>query len=101
GDPERAAVELCGGSYREREDALLSLESQWWNLRRGLAVARELTGADVQVFARRRTAFHPQTPQLLQQAGLTKLLYLAFDSARIRSTASPSTAAGGGDSIPL
>src|SRR5262249_50893867 len=32
GDPEQAAVELCGGSYREREDALLSVESQWWNL---------------------------------------------------------------------
>src|SRR5438552_1372806 len=71
GDPERAAVELCGGSYREREDALLPLESQWWNLRRGLDVARELTGVGVQVFARRRTAFHPQTPQLLQQAGVT------------------------------
>src|SRR5439155_12858857 len=39
---ERA--EWCGGCYVEREDALLPLESQLWNLLKGQAVARELTG---------------------------------------------------------
>src|SRR5204863_78215 len=33
-------AEVCGGSYLEREDALLPLESQLWNLRKGLAVSR-------------------------------------------------------------
>src|SRR5262249_25695242 len=54
GQPERLAllreriacdlVEVCGGCYQEREDALLPVESQLWNLRKGLAVARDLLG---------------------------------------------------------
>jgi hypothetical protein len=74
-------VEVCGGSYLEREDALLPLESQLWNLLKGLAVFKELLGSDIRVFARKRTAAHPQLPLLLQSVGLQRVLHLAFDDA--------------------
>ncbi len=82
----RAAVqagkaEVCGGPYVEREDPLLPIDSQLWNLRHGLDRARELLGADVRVFARRRFGFHPQTPLFLTTNGLTKAIFLTFDES--------------------
>jgi hypothetical protein len=74
-------AEVCGGVYLEREDALLPVESQLWNLLKGLAVSRELLGKDLRVFARRRFAAHPQLPLLLASAGLTRALLLVFDDA--------------------
>src|SRR5262249_15794057 len=50
-------VEVLGGSYREREDPLLPLESQLWNLQKGQAVYQEHLGRPVRVFARRRSGF--------------------------------------------
>src|SRR5262249_41982401 len=47
-------AELCGGSYLEREDVLLPLESQMWNLVKGQRVTQELLGRDVRIFGRRR-----------------------------------------------
>ncbi len=73
------AVEVCGGSYLERDDALLPVESQVWNLSRGLTVSRELLGRDVRVYARQRFAAHPQLPMLLNSAGLQRALLLTFD----------------------
>jgi hypothetical protein len=70
-------VEVCGGCYLEREDALLPVESQLWNLHKGLAVSRELLGREVSVFARRRLAAHPQLPLLLSSSGLTRAVLLA------------------------
>jgi hypothetical protein len=81
---ERVAAdraEVCGGAYVEREDALLPLESQLWNLLKGLAVSKELLGSPLRVFARRRTASHPQLPLLLQSVGLQRVLHLPFDDA--------------------
>jgi alpha-mannosidase len=72
-------AEICGGCYIERDDAYLPLDSQLWNLRRGLDVARELLGADIRVFARRRFGFHPQMPLLLTTHGITKTLFLVWD----------------------
>jgi hypothetical protein len=72
-------VEVCGGAYLERTDALLPLESQLWNLRKGLHVSRELLGTDVRVFARQRFAANPQVPLLLTQVGLNRALLLTFD----------------------
>ena len=43
-------AEVIGGPYREREDPLLPVESQLWNLLHGQAVYRDLLGKDVQVF---------------------------------------------------
>jgi hypothetical protein len=75
------AAEVCGGPYLEREDPLLPLESQLWNLTRGMAVTRSLVGQDVRVFARRRFGFHPQLPLWLQSVGISRVLFLAFDDA--------------------
>ncbi len=72
-------VEVCGGSYIEREDPLLPVESQLWNLLKGLAVSRDLLGSEVRVFARQRFGFHPQLPLLLSNVGLQRALLLAFD----------------------
>ena len=74
-------VDVCGGPYLERDDALLPLESQMWNLLKGRSVARELLDREVRVFGRRRFAFHPQTPLLLQNVGISRALLLAFDEA--------------------
>jgi hypothetical protein len=74
-------VEVCGGSFIEREDALLPVESQLWNLTKGMAVYRELLGQEVRVFARQRFAAHPQLPLFLQSVGLSRALLLAFDDA--------------------
>lgn len=76
-------VEVCGGGYLEREDILLPLESQLWNLLKGQAVSRELLGTDVRVFARKRFGMHPQIPLLMQSAGLTRVLFLAFDDSAL------------------
>lgn len=76
---ERA--EVCGGCYLEREDPFLPIDSQLWNLQKGLAVTRELIGAEVRVFARRRFGFHPQLPLFLSTNGLTKALFLTFDES--------------------
>lgn len=72
-------AEVCGGSYLEREDPYLPLDSQLWNLRRGLEVSRHLLGSEIRVFARRRFGFHPQMPLMLTTHGLTKALYLVWD----------------------
>jgi hypothetical protein len=72
-------VEVCGGPYVEREDPLLPLESQLWNLSRGQAVYQDLLGQEVRVFARRRFGFHPHLPLFLQNAGIGRALLVAFD----------------------
>src|SRR5262245_25352397 len=76
-------LEVCGGPYREREDALLPVESQLWNLLKGQATYRELLGSDVRVFARKRFSFHPQLPLLLQSVGIQKAVLLAFDASAV------------------
>jgi hypothetical protein len=78
-------AEVCGGCYLEREDALLPVESQLWNLRKGLTVAAELLGQDVRVFGRKRFAAHPQLPLLLSRSGLRRALFLAFDESVLPS----------------
>ncbi len=74
-------AEVCGGCYLEREDPLLPVDSQLWNLQKGLAVSRELLGADIRVFARKRFGFHPQLPLLLSTSGLQRTLFLCFDES--------------------
>jgi hypothetical protein len=86
---ESESAEVCGGSYLEREDTLLPLESQIGNLVKGVRVHRELLGRDVRVFARRRFGFHPQLPLLLQNAGISRALLVAFDEGVLPSHRSP------------
>ncbi len=74
-------AEVCGGSYLEREDPLLPIDSQLWNLRHGLDRAKELLGADIRVYARKRFGYHPHMPLFLSSNGLTKALFLTFDES--------------------
>ncbi len=74
-------VEICGGCYLEREDPLLPVESQLWNLAKGQAVARELLGKEITIFARKRFGFHPQTPLFLNSMGIHRAVALPFDDA--------------------
>jgi alpha-mannosidase len=83
------SAEVCGGTYREREDPLLPLESQMWNLLKGRQIYQDLLGRDVRVFARKRFGFHPQLPLLLQSAGIGRALLLAFDDGVLPTHRSP------------
>lgn len=78
-------VEVCSGAYLEREDALLPVESQLWNLVKGTRVFRDLLGQDVRVHGRRRFACSPQTPQWLNSVGINRTLLLAFDASVLPS----------------
>jgi hypothetical protein len=71
-------VEVCGGCYLEREDALLPVQSQLWNLLKGQAVSRDALAQDVKVYGRKRFAAHAQLPLLLATTGLNRALLLAF-----------------------
>src|SRR5262249_40427487 len=50
-------LEVCGGCYVEREDALLPFDSQIWNLLKGQAVSPAVLGSDIRRFAPRRFRF--------------------------------------------
>ena len=76
-----AVLEVIGGVYREREDALLPIESQLWNLRKGRATAHDTLGANVEVLARKRSANHPQVPAWVQAVGLRRALLASLDGA--------------------
>jgi hypothetical protein len=78
-------VDICGGSYTEREEPLLPLESQLWNVLKGTTVAREHLGKDINVFARKRFGFHPQLPLFLNSVGLHRVLALTFDDSTLPS----------------
>ncbi|QEL19701.1 hypothetical protein [Limnoglobus roseus] len=80
-----AAVELCVGSYRERDDAILPVESQWWNLRTGREHTRAQFGQEPTVFARRSSAYSPQSPSWWQQFGYRHGIVVSFDGALIPS----------------
>ena len=82
-------VEVLGGPYLEREDPLLPLESQVWNLIHGQAVYQELLGQEVRVFARKRFGFHHQLPLLLQATGINHALLVPFDESVVPAHRSP------------
>jgi hypothetical protein len=94
-DPEFASIlrdrvacrsaEVCGGVHRERQDALLPLESQLWNLLQGLSSSKQLLGDEIRVFGRQHTWFYPETPLVLTAVGLQRALLLAFDDAALPS----------------
>lgn len=72
-------VEIAGGVYDERPDALLPVESQLWNLRRGLQTLRSLIGQEITTFARRRFGITPHLPQFLNALGVRQAVLLSFD----------------------
>lgn len=76
-------VDLCCGSFRDREDALMPFESQWWNLRKARATVQQLFGVEATVYARKKSAYHPQLPSWLVQMGYRHAVLIAFDGALI------------------
>ena len=74
-------VDIASGSYREREDALFPPESQWWNLGRARAVVRERLGVEAEIYGRHRSAYHPQLPGWLLDAGFAGAIMVGFDGA--------------------
>lgn len=85
-----SAIDLCCGSYRDREDALLPPESQWWNLHAARVAAKALLGVEPAVYARKMSAFHPQLPGWLYHMGFKHAVLISQDGALIptlRSTA--------------
>jgi hypothetical protein len=82
-------AEVCGGAYLEREDTLLPIESQLWNLRKGLLVTKQLLGTEVRVFARRRFGAHPQLPVWLNHLGINKCVLLSFDEGAVPTYNNP------------
>jgi hypothetical protein len=84
---ERA--EVCGGCYVERDDPLLPVESQLWNLGKGLAVTRQLVASDVRVFARRRFGGHPQLPAWLNLHDINRAIVLPGNDRGLPAYHSP------------
>src|SRR5262249_37919301 len=75
------SLEICGGCYIENETGLLSVDSQLWNLEKGLALYEKLLGTKINIFARTRFGHHPHLPLLLNHVGLKRALLLAFNQA--------------------
>ncbi len=79
------AVDLCCGSYRDREDALLPIESQLWNLRAARRATHKLFGVEPAVYGRRKSAFHPQLPGWLTHMGFKHAVLVSSDGGLIPS----------------
>ena len=79
------SVDLCVGAYRERDDALLPAESQWWNLRAARDSVRNLFGTDTTIYARTRSAYHPHLPSWLQHVGYKNAVLIGLDGATVPS----------------
>lgn len=78
-------VTLCCGADCEREDALMPLESQWWNLRQARRRCQELLGVSASVYGRMKSAYHPQLPSWLQATGYEQAVMLSLDGALLPS----------------
>lgn len=76
---DAGAAEICGGLWTEREDNLLPVDSQLWNIRKGCDTVKRLFGSEVRVFARKRFGYHAQLPLLLTSSGITRCLLLAYE----------------------
>jgi hypothetical protein len=78
-----SSVDLCCGSYRDREDALLPVESQLWNLRTARETTKALFGVEPAAYGRKKSAFHPQLPSWLQHLGYKHAVLISFDGALV------------------
>jgi len=76
-------VDVCSGAYRDRDDAVLPIESQFWTLLKSRAAVAALFGREPSVFARWRSAYHPQLPSWLQHAGYRHAVATNFDGALV------------------
>ncbi|MBY0233318.1 MAG: hypothetical protein K2W96_28895 [Gemmataceae bacterium] len=88
---ERVAAglaEVVGGTYREREETLLPLESQWANIRLGQKATLDAVGQEAKVYARRAGGLHASLPLWLQSSGLGRALLVPFDESLVPSHSS-------------
>ncbi len=74
-----SAVDLCVGVARDRADALLPVESQFWSFAQARAAAKQLFGVEPVHYARPTPAAHPHLPSWLQHAGFTHAVLSSFD----------------------
>ena len=79
------SVDLCCGSFRERDEAFLPFESQLWNLREARRTVKKLFDVDTFAYSRQKSAFHPQLPSWLNHLGYKHAVLVSFDSATIPS----------------
>lgn len=86
---QRGQIEICGACDGEQTDELLPLESQLWNLREGIDVARRLAGADVRVFARKDGVLPPRWEEVLGAVGLHRALGTSLDGSATSRHAAP------------
>ncbi|MBY0525300.1 MAG: hypothetical protein K2R98_17975 [Gemmataceae bacterium] len=84
-------VEICSGPYQESEDTLLPVESQLWNLIKGVNVYKDLFGTEMRVFGRKRFGAHPQLPGWLNNVGLNRGVLLQFDASVLPNFRAPVT----------
>ena len=76
-------ADVAGGTYAESDDALLPLESIFWQFRQGAEVYRaHLDERNVETYARRRFGLFVQLPQVAKRFGLRYALHLSFDAGR-------------------
>lgn len=80
-----ASVDLAVGAAQERDDALLPLESQLWNIRQALTEVELLFGIPPKLYGRAQSQYHPLLPSWLNQAGFTGMLALNLDGATLPS----------------
>lgn len=76
-------VDICVGAQIEREDTLLPVGSQLWNLRAAVATVQRRTGRRPKIFARRRSALSPMTPQWAMFGGFESAILLSFDNQTV------------------
>lgn len=74
-----SAVDLCTGVERDRADALLPAESQFWSFRHARATVRTRAEVEPIHFARPTPSLHPHLPSWLQHAGFTHAVVCPFD----------------------
>ena len=85
-----SAVDLCCGSFRDREDALCRPSRSGGICMPARAAIKNLFGIEPAVYARKMSAFHPQLPGWLHHLGYKHAVLISQDGAlipTIRSTA--------------
>jgi hypothetical protein len=80
-----AAVDICIGAARDRADALLPAESQFWSFREARTAVKRLFDIEPTIYGRPTPALHPHLPSWLRHAGFTHAVVSSFDP----SVASP------------
>lgn len=76
---------VLGGLHKEREDGLLPLESQLWNLRTGVRRTSELTGETPAAFASKTTVFQPGSPSLFLEHNIKRAWHVSRDASVLPS----------------